>query len=83
MLDVGVKTEQNQGQIKGGGATGAIALGPPLQDGPQCWHLIVLNKNTRLQKYRDSKEIQEYNSIFRCCFEQHNNFSASLTFRQF
>ena len=34
----------NQGRIKGGGVTGAIAPSPGLQGGPPWWHLFVLNK---------------------------------------
>ena len=34
---------REQGRIKGG-ATGAIAPGPPLQEGPPWWNLFISNK---------------------------------------
>ena len=50
-------------------ATGAIAPGPPFQGGPHDY--IFWKWNIRFKNCHDSKEILEYNSIFRCCVEYH------------
>ena len=66
----------------GGGETGAIAPGPPFKRVPVIIFICV-KQNIRLKNCRDSKEIQEYNSIFDVALSIIDDFSASLTFCQF
>ena len=51
----------NQGRIKGG-ATGAIAPGPPLQGAPRD-EIYFFQIKYSFEKFSDSEAIQEYNSI--------------------
>ena len=52
-----------QGRIKGGGATEAIAPGPPLQRGPRDEIYLFQIKYSCLKNLCGSQTIQEYNSI--------------------
>jgi len=51
-----------QGRIKGGGAMGAIAPGPPLEGDPRG-EIYLFQIKYSFEKIRDSEAIQGYNSI--------------------
>ena len=75
-----------QGRIKGGGATVAIAPGPPLQGGPPWWNLFVSDKILvwKISWFRSDTRKQLY-IIFLCCIKYQGlttatDFSTSLTF---
>ena len=77
-----------QGRIMGG-ATGAIARGPPPQGGPRD-EIYLLQTKHSFEKFRDSEEIQEHNStiIFLYCIKYQgpptvSDFSTNLTVCQF
>jgi len=56
-----VKSRCGQGRMKGG-ATGAIAPGPPLQGGPRD-EVYLFQIKYFFEKFRNSEAIQEFNSI--------------------